>query len=394
VWRRALTVIAAVALVGCGEGPEKDEPAVDSGAMSARPDGGSDTTSASADARGDAAGAPADAKAPADAAPPASVRFIGRVDRSDPAGPRFSWPGTSIVARFSGPSVAVRLRDPGNFFQVVLDGMPLPVLAASSGKESYPIAANLGAGPHELLLHRRTEAFVGETQFLGLVLDSGGALLVPPPPPARRLELVGDSITCGYGIEGADMSCPFTPATENHYLAFGALAARALQAESISIAFSGKGMYRNLGGDTGDTMPMLYDRIIVDRAARWDFSGWIPDAVVINLGTNDFGMGDPGPGYRDAYRAFLQRVRGNYPKAQIVCTLGPMMNATQIARARMYLMPVLDEARAGGDLRVAYLEFPTQDGSTGFGCDWHPSKGTNQAMADQLVAELRRLLGW
>jgi lysophospholipase L1-like esterase len=218
--------------------------------------------------------------------------------------------------------------------------------------------------------------------------------LPPPAPAARRLEFVGDSITCGYGIEGANMSCPFTPATENHYLAFGALTARTLGAESLSVAYSGKGMYRNLGGDTGDTIPMLYDRIIVDRAARWDFASWVPDAVIINLGTNDFGMGDPGQGYGDAYRAFIQRVRGNYPKAQIVCTLGPMMNAQQIARARGYIMPAIDAARTGGDTRVSYLEFPTQDGSTGFGCDWHPSKGTNQAMADKLVAELRRLLSW
>jgi lysophospholipase L1-like esterase len=357
--------------------------------MTAKPDGGADATAAKPDAGADAMTAGPDASAA-----PSGVRFVGRVDRSDPAGPRFSWPGTSIVARFTGSTIGVRLRDPGNFFQVFVDGMPQPVLAAASGKESYPIASGLAAGPHELLLHRRTEAFVGETQFLGLVLDPGGALLAPPPPAQRRLEFVGDSITCGYGVDGPDMSCPFTPATENHYLAFGAVAARALQAEAISVAYSGKGLYRNLGGDTGATMPMLYDRINVDRAARWDFAGWTPDAVIINLGTNDFGMGDPGMGYGDAYRAFLQRVRGLYPKAHLLCTLGPMMNGTQVAQARGYLMPVLDTLQAAGDTRVSYLEFPMQDGSTGFGCDWHPSKGTNQQMADKLVAELRRLLAW
>jgi lysophospholipase L1-like esterase len=322
------------------------------------------------------------------------VRLIGRADWSDPAGPRFCWSGTTLVARFSGSSVGVRLRDSGNFFEVSLDGAPLPVLAASADQQDYPLAAGLTGGPHELVLHRRTEAFVGETQFLGLILAAGGALLPPPPPAARRLEFVGDSITCGYGVEGADQYAPFTPATENHQLAFGALTARALGAEAITIAYSGKGLVRDFGGETGTPMPVLYERVLLERDAPWDFTRWTPDAVVINLGTNDFGAGDPGPGFGDAYRRFLARVRSHHPRAQIVCTLGPVMSREQVARAHGYLAPVLDAARAAGDERIAYLEFPVQDGRLGYGCDWHPSRATNRAMADRLVDELRRLLGW
>src|SRR5215212_7525322 len=121
--------------------------------MAAKPDGGTDTTTARPDtgadtlttgpeAGPDTVPAKPDAGADLPSGPPA-VRFIGRVDRSDPAGPRFSWPGTTVVARFTGPSIGVRLRDPGNFFQVSVDGMPQPVLAATSAKESYPIATGL-----------------------------------------------------------------------------------------------------------------------------------------------------------------------------------------------------------------------------------------------------------
>jgi hypothetical protein len=65
-----------------------------------------------------------------------------------------------------------------------------------------------------------------------------------------------------------------------------------------------------------------------------------------------------------------------------------------VARAQGYLAPVLDGARAAGDARISSLEFPIQDGSLGYGCDWHPSRATNRAMADRLVAELRGRLGW
>ena len=320
-----------------------------------------------------------------DASP--GVRIVGRADWSDPVGPRFCWSGTTVLARFSGSSVAVRLRDPGNYFEVALDGAPLPVLAARPDQELYPLAAGLGPGPHQLSLHRRTEASVGETQWLGLDVD--GELLPPPPPSSRRLEFVGDSITCGYGVEGADQNCRFSPATENHHAAFAALAARALDAEAISVAYSGKGLIRDWDGGTGETMTALYDRVLLDRPASWDFSRFLPDAVVINLGSNDFGMGDPGPAFGPAYQRFVERVRGLYPRAHILCTLGPVMNPRQIARARGYLAPALSS-----DPKVSYLEFPSQDGSLGYGCDWHPSKRTHQAMAGRLEAELRRKLGW
>jgi lysophospholipase L1-like esterase len=321
---------------------------------------------------------------------PAGVRIIGRADWSDPAGPRFCWSGTTIAARFTGSSVGVRLRDGGNYFHVTLDGDALPVLAAGPAQEHYPLAANLSPGPHELLLHRRTEAFVGETQLLGLTLAPAGTLLPPPPPADRRLELVGDSITCGYGIEGADQYEPFSPATENHHLAFGAVAARALGAEAVSIAWSGKGLVRDWKGDPRLSIPELYERVLADRTTPWDFGRSVPDAVVINLGTNDFGPGDPGPVFGETYRTFVARVRSRYPRARILCTLGPLMSAPQVTSARAYLAPLLE----GGEPGISLLEFPRQDGSLGYGCDRHPSRATHQAMAGQLVPELRRLLGW
>lgn len=32
-----------------------------------------------------------------------------------------------------------------------------------------------------------------------LIVSSGGRFLPPPALPARRIEVIGDSITCGYG---------------------------------------------------------------------------------------------------------------------------------------------------------------------------------------------------
>jgi lysophospholipase L1-like esterase len=318
------------------------------------------------------------------------VRIVGRVDESDPAGPRFSWPGTRILARFQGTSVAIRLRDPGSRFDVYLDGQPLPVLRAQAGRERYQLAADLAPGAHELILHRRTEASFGETQLLGLDLD--GALLAPPPPAARRLEFIGDSITCGWGLEAPDRFTPASADNENHARTFAALTAAALDADAITVAWSGKGLCRNYAGDSADTIPVLHDRTLAARPQpRWDFTRFVPHAVIINLGSNDFAGGDPGRAFGDAYQTLLRTLRAHYPDAFLLAALGPVMPEDQVRRARAYLEATIAIL---GDPRLAYLEFPHQDGSLGYGSDWHPSGATQARMATQLTAEVRRLLGW
>ena len=116
-------------------------------------------------------------------------------------------------------------------------GIPADFSAPFYHATTTPIAQGLAAGTHVVELYRRTEASQGEAQFLGFDFGSG-KLLSPPAAKARRIELVGDSISCGYGDEGANQSCPFTADTENHYLSYGALAARAVDAELITVAWS------------------------------------------------------------------------------------------------------------------------------------------------------------
>ena len=64
---------------------------------------------------------------------------------------------------------------------------------------------------------------------MGLTVGDG-ALMDPPAGAGRLIEVIGDSITCGYGNLGtlADADC-FT--TESHWDTYGAVAARALGAE-------------------------------------------------------------------------------------------------------------------------------------------------------------------
>jgi lysophospholipase L1-like esterase len=325
----------------------------------------------------------------------AQVRLVGRMDLRDGKGPRFAWSGSGIIARFSGTELHVRFSS--GQYTVLVDGVLQPKLVASGALQS--VARGLPPGIHCVEVYRRTEANLGEAQFLGLEVG-GGELLPPPPPPERRIEIVGDSISCGYGNEGADESYPFSADTENHYLSYGAIACRNVGAELITVAWSGKGLVRNYGEDLergSDPLPTYYERALPERAdSQWDFSKWQADAVVINLGTNDFST-EGGPSrerFEAAYFALIRTIRGKYPKAWVLCTNGPVLEGPELSRVRLYIRSVVDSVRAAGDLKVTAFELTPQAAADGYGCDWHPSQATHRKLAAQLTAVLESTLGW
>jgi hypothetical protein len=79
---------------------------------------------------------------------------------------------------------------------------------------------------HSVVLRKRTEALFGVVTFRGFAVAGASeaeSFFIPAVKVARadgardssrRIEFVGDSISCGYGIEGHP-PCPFTAATEN-----------------------------------------------------------------------------------------------------------------------------------------------------------------------------------
>jgi lysophospholipase L1-like esterase len=326
-------------------------------------------------------------------APDPVVRFVGRFDTSDPAGPRFAWSASAILTRFAAASLHVRLKDTGyDELEVVLDGAPVKVLSINPAREDYEVVSGLDGRPHELRLIKRTEARMGELQFLGF--DAATPLSSPAPTSPRHIELVGDSITAGYGDEGGGISCQGDAVSfENEYLSYGAIASRSLHADHVTVAWAGR---------TTAEMSRLYERTLPAHAdSHWEPSRWVPNVIVVNLGTNDFNRGDPGQvAFTRPYVAFLRRLRAIHPHAEILCTLGPMLTdgyppgVHALTHARAYITAAVAEVHAAGDAKVSFLEFATQDAANGRGCDYHPSKKTHALMAEQLAATLREKLAW
>jgi lysophospholipase L1-like esterase len=328
----------------------------------------------------------------------AGVRWLGRVDTTtDPARPRFSWSGTGFAARFSGTALAAQLNTEGALiFKTVIDGVPQPTFTAAPGSRRYPLATGLRPGDHVVELYRQTEGPQGNAQLISLGTDTGaGALLAPPPGPARLIEVVGDSISCGFGNLGT-LADADGIATESHWDAYPSVLARALEAEVSTIAASGRGIIRNYAGDTADTLPRIYGRTLAGSAApAWDFARQ-PQAVIINLGTNDIsnGKGDPGTPFRDGYRALVQTIRAHYPDAHVVCIIAPVLGLAEAAIITGHIRAVIDARRAAGDDRIALFDQIPPQTADKFGCAYHPNVAENVIMAHLLTGELRAKLGW
>ncbi len=325
--------------------------------------------------------------------PLANIHFVGRFDFSPGADtPWLAWPGSEIVARFRGTSISVRLDDGGeDYFDAWVDGVRQPVLDMVGGPTTYPIASGLPDAEHVVRVVRRTESFYGRTQFLGFP----GATLVPSPAPYPHfVEIIGDSITCGYGVLGPNATCSFSADTESEPDAYGALATQLLGVGHAAIAYSGRGVYRNYGGTADPLLPELFERRFAEFTGDpWDFA-YTPDAVVVTLGTNDFAMGDPGTAFVDAYDAFVVALRGHYPGTPILLATSPMLGGLEHAQHRDYLAMVVARATSRGDAAVSIVDFDEQAPADGYGCDYHPSAATQMHMAARLVAALRGVTGW
>lgn len=274
-----------------------------------------------------------------------------------------------------------------NRFTVVLDGGAPKTVTTSSGQSSLSLATGLPDTTHDLLIWRNTEASSGVTQLTGLSnFGSSGALLAPSPAPERRIEVIGDSLSVGAGVEGNATCTGGIDAYTNNYLAYGSVAARTARASVVTIAWSGIGVYRNYDGGLSNTMPVRYPYSVPNDGTAWDFSRYQPQVVVINLGTNDFGAGDPGTAYETAYVSFVKTVRTKYALAQFI--LIDMYGGTRLTR----INNVMATLKNGGESKVEVLSFSSVQNN--LGCNQHPNTAAHAAMGGVLSTRLKSLMGW
>ena len=327
------------------------------------------------------------------------VRLIGRYDAREPDAPRFGYPGTGFLVRFRGPSLAFSMASDSDtsVLTLVLDhGEPTKTLL-HKGEQTVVAAAGLDAESHTLEVYKRTETWQGVVTLRSLEVNSD-KLLSTPPLPERKLLFVGDSVTCGAGIDN-DAKCTRDPAHPDGdpWHSFGMTLGRRLDAQVQLVCYGGRGLerdYRGLGITDGViNAPEFLDLSVatddVVRQSSWNSKVWTPDAVFISLGTNDFNLQSTRPldGKRFVaeYVAFLRRVMAEYPRASIFTTEGAIITNPLL---RQYIREAVGAIH---ESQVVWVEATHYAGN---GCDPHPTRAEHARMADDLEPVLRETLHW
>lgn len=271
-----------------------------------------------------------------------------------------------------------------------------------SGVNSYSIYKSDKAETVKIRIVKLSEAAFDK---LGIVSISADGEPSPTLPLKRRMEFIGDSITCGFGIEGESEEEHFQTKTQNPYINYAAKTARSFGAEYNLISWSSIGVYSSWCDDdssglpnNGWIMPMLYDYTDIglegtlgfESHIPWDFGSYVPDVIVINLGTNDVSFTKDIPerleGFKRAYMDFLTHIREKNPHSHIICTLGMMGNE---------LFSAIDDAvKDMNDSRIYALEFDVQQKEDGIGSEKHPNRVTHHKAAQKLSRKIAEVTGW
>ena len=314
--------------------------------------------------------------------------------QSDPLKPKFWASGVYIKAKFKGSYCEIIFNDEEqygkdhNIFDVSIDGREPERIRSFGKNNSVVVAQNLAGKEHTIEIVRDTEAKQGYTEFIGFRCED---LLPLPPKPARKIEFIGNSITCGFGNDISGFKCGEGEWYDHHNAnkSYGPFTARALNAQYHLSSHSGIGMIHSCC-NMKIVISDIYEYLnLYEGPAKWDFTQYIPDVVTICLGQND-GVQDSVE-FCEAYKNFISIVRGHYPDAQIVLLTSPMGDSLLTATIKNYLRGIVNDVKASGDLKIDKFYFSRQYIS---GCDYHPDIEEHKMIAAELIPFLKEKMGW
>lgn len=358
------------------------------------------------------------------------VRLIGRtLFDQDMGATFFNWTGSGFELSLIGTKVDIELVVQADYFPtegtnlpwiailIDEDRKPSRLIGLSEGTRTYTIYESRERETHRIRVIKRSENSKGRVGIKKIDIE-GDILPVRPWEPRCRLEFIGDSITCGFGNETGKDNNLFSTLLENSFGTYSAIAADILGADYHSICISGIPLCKSYNEnfkivvpDFPDFIPRQYamedsyeyiDRYHQesnggDRFEKWQFEIFRPDAIIVNLGTNDAfrvkaSGNDPEEErhFEKRYKAFLYMLRRlNGAQPMIGCTLGPMdyYLYDNILRA------VEAYQKETGDGRVFCYKF---GGiflwEEGIGALDHPSMKTHERMGKELVDVLKKWL--
>ncbi len=317
-------------------------------------------------------------------------KTYGRMERVD--GNSISCDCTGSGVEFSGimtGTLTLGLTvDKDTYFAVYIDGERV----YKNNHEKYHVTPEMkkltlytfaGESEHTVRIVKITEAQESHKVNLKQIEMTGYLYDTAPENREYYIEFLGDSITAGYGNLG-DSTVPSDRVDKAEWQdgsqAFPFMTAEALNADYSILSCSG------IAVDKEDWCGVreidFYKRASHYRSktVMYDFStARVPDLVVINLGTNDVGMGSTEEGFKAQARALIEFIRSDeaYGRDVTIIWTHNLMGNSRADWAEDVMTSM------GGETNGLYIYTFTED-KTGAG--GHPSLAGQKAAAEGLTA--------
>ncbi|MBR2024113.1 MAG: Ig-like domain-containing protein [Clostridia bacterium] len=328
---------------------------------------------------------------------------------------------TGFAVRFYGTKLTASIKSVGAIYNITTNDRVLPILTVlldgstnpmerlvplnktGTTASEYVLVQGLAMGWHTAYVQKTSQANQSSIAVCGISTD--GYLGTKPYARPVKLEVYGDSITAGSNTlkaDGADVSETGDINTvHNCCMTYAFLASLQLNAELNVHARSAVGLYSNINnvkmpdGTTIVSMLQLWDDYYAWESETdflgnakptqaWNFNSYIPDAVIVNLATNDAWNDSYVPGswntttYKNAMITFCDNLFSVYGSNLKIVLISGLMDARPT--------PVLEEVVAHyTNGNVTHLQRPSA-------VMHHPSKTDHEATATALKDHLYNVL--
>ena len=223
--------------------------------------------------------------------------------------------GIEFSGTFTGSVNLTLNASADTYFTVYIDGVRSETrFYAKPGLSTLKIADFAETGQHTIRVLKQSELQRSYTELRSVRIN--GKLDDAPAAKKVYIEVIGDSITCGYGnlcTKGtADAG---TALYEDGTQAFPFMTAEALGADYSIMGCSGVGIDKGWTAFSESDFYPQWSYYRDKTGNPYDFSSArVPNLVIINLGTNDVAKGSTEETFKEKAKALIEYIRTAYGK--------------------------------------------------------------------------------
>jgi len=353
-----------------------------------------------------------------------NVHIYGRTGSQQMPLPLF-WTGSGIELNVTGSELWIEFETDYEIYEpwisIEINGAWIGRQMLTSGKHDICIFRNMDASSaKKVRIFRDVQAMSGDAVlYLHIHGFKSDGEFLPIPKKEKKIEIIGDSITSGEGSIGAQEEIDWVSMFFTALNDYAVMTADKLNADFHIVSQSGWGVVSGWDNNPNNSLPDYYEQVcglcngaINEKAGakeEYDFSGWQPDYIIVNLGTNDDGAfhnpawTNPETGetfeqrmtqdgmyqeedvrrFVEKAKNFLKTLRKRNPKATIFWAFG-MLGAELLPVIETTIKEYADEEK---DNKVEVVLLPQAEGD-GVGARSHPGVINHRQAAEVLVKKI------